>query len=92
MTFIYNGDIINSSPMMTTFFDKFAISEHLVSTDKNCRLRQATRRPKITYYSTPKITYYSTPKITYYSTPKKVKTMRNNSCHLMTMSCIAIGK
>lgn len=34
---------------MTIVFDKFAISEHLVSTDKICRVPQVMGRPEITY-------------------------------------------
>ena len=34
---------------MTTVFDKFAISDHLASTDKNCRLPQVTGKPEIKY-------------------------------------------
>jgi hypothetical protein len=61
---------------MTTVFDKFAISDHLASTDKNCRLPQVTGKPEIKY---------SKNKI-------KVKTMTDNSYHLMAISYMAIVK
>jgi hypothetical protein len=61
---------------MTTVFDKFAISDHLASTDKNCRLPKVTGKPEIKY---------SKNKI-------KVKIMTDNSYHLMAISYMDIVK